>query len=181
MENVGDNDPSGQSVHEPLPATGLYIPSGHTEHGPPRTPVYPALHTQSVISSLTAGEAVSAGHSSHSPDGDRKWFGRHDQGTPPAGRGYIGECLASALRHSTSAAEIVGRNTYRPQPLDTCVPVYRSPRHHTTVPARWRAPGSLRLKGTESCTGCMSSQCHDRQWYITVWRWSVSIALHIHT
>ena len=36
--------PTSQSTHAVDPASALYLPATHSEHGPPCGPVYPALH-----------------------------------------------------------------------------------------------------------------------------------------
>jgi hypothetical protein len=43
------------SVHLAGPSVGLYVPDTHTRHDWPFAPVYPALHWQSLASSLSAG------------------------------------------------------------------------------------------------------------------------------
>ena len=53
-----------QMSHAADPELALYFPAIHPLHGPPNPlfPVYPALHTQSVISSLPRGDPVFVAH-----------------------------------------------------------------------------------------------------------------------
>ena len=44
------------------PPTGLWVPTMHAVHAPPSSPVYPALHLQSVTLLLAASEKECAGH-----------------------------------------------------------------------------------------------------------------------
>ncbi len=54
--------PAPHNVHAADPAAGLYVPATQAVHGPPLGPVYAALHTQSVTSSLKIGDEESDGH-----------------------------------------------------------------------------------------------------------------------
>jgi len=47
---------AGHVVHDASPTVFLYLPAAHTTHVAPLGPEYPALHLQSVSSSLAAGE-----------------------------------------------------------------------------------------------------------------------------
>ena len=60
--------PRVQAVHSAEPSTSLYLPATHARQGPPSCPVYPALHLQSVTSSLPICETVLLGHSEHAAD-----------------------------------------------------------------------------------------------------------------
>ena len=54
-----------QTSHAADPVLALYFPAIHPLHAPPVPlfPVYPALHAQSVISSLPRGDPVFVAHS----------------------------------------------------------------------------------------------------------------------
>jgi len=54
--------PAKQLVHAAFPAAILYLPATHWVHDPPSGPVEPALHAQSVIVLLPAGESALVGH-----------------------------------------------------------------------------------------------------------------------
>ena len=45
-----------------LPALALYVPATHRVHDPPLGPVEPALHVQSVCSTLASGPLEFDGH-----------------------------------------------------------------------------------------------------------------------
>jgi hypothetical protein len=49
-------------VQASRPPTGLWVPTMHAVHAPPSSPVYPALHLQSVTLLLAASEKECAGH-----------------------------------------------------------------------------------------------------------------------
>jgi hypothetical protein len=49
------------SVHTSGPTVGLYVPCTHAIHTAPSAPVYPALHLQSIASSLPAGACANDG------------------------------------------------------------------------------------------------------------------------
>eukprot|EP00961_Rhodomonas_salina_P020550 276525-Rhodomonas_salina.2 len=59
------NEPGGHDLHSPGPASRLYVPTLHGEHGPPAGPPYPALQTQLVLSSEDGKEVELAGHFKH--------------------------------------------------------------------------------------------------------------------
>ena len=59
--------PPEHCVHALLPLSALNVPTIHAEQLPPLAPEYPALHWQSVISSLPSSELASDGHSEHRP------------------------------------------------------------------------------------------------------------------
>ena len=60
--------PTSHSKQDAEPSTSLYLPAPHAKQGPPSCPVYPALHLQSVTSSLPICETVLLGHSEHAAD-----------------------------------------------------------------------------------------------------------------
>jgi len=51
---AGDVESPGHAVQDPPPDASLYVPASHAVHGPPLGPVYPAMHSQSPLSSLPA-------------------------------------------------------------------------------------------------------------------------------
>jgi Na+/citrate or Na+/malate symporter len=57
--------PAGQFVHGVFPVFTLYLPATHKEHGPPLSPVAPALQVQSVRASLASGELEFVRHPVH--------------------------------------------------------------------------------------------------------------------
>jgi hypothetical protein len=57
--------PSEHREHTALPLESLYVPGAHAEQLPPSGPVYPKLHTQSVILSEPVAEKVFGGHCVH--------------------------------------------------------------------------------------------------------------------
>jgi len=58
MLPAGEKVFSGQSVQAAGPSSALYWLILHCEHGPPFSPVYPALHSQAVIVMLPATHSV---------------------------------------------------------------------------------------------------------------------------
>jgi hypothetical protein len=56
---------AGHVVHAAVPVLFLYLPGTHATHGPPRGPVYPTLHGQSVV---PATESELAGHSTQADE-----------------------------------------------------------------------------------------------------------------
>jgi hypothetical protein len=55
---------AGHPAHAAAPASGLYAPAKHAEHGPPSAPVKPGLHTQTAA---PAALCEFAGHATQTP------------------------------------------------------------------------------------------------------------------
>jgi len=60
-----ENSLFSHPVHAELPRATLYVPATHSVQTPPSGPEDPALHKQSVCSSLASGAIVRNGHSWH--------------------------------------------------------------------------------------------------------------------
>lgn len=60
--------PAMQFVQAALPVTFLYFPAVHAAHGPPFSPLEPALQVQLVITELETGELALAGQAEHAPE-----------------------------------------------------------------------------------------------------------------